>query len=248
MNELQRYFVYNRNLEEDSRHLTICFYHAGGSAISYKKWVDFEPDVVFAPIELPGRGVRAKEACICDFTELVEQLVPIVKEAVARRSYSIFGHSLGSALAFKVEHLLEKRYNLQARKLIVAGRHGPNIEDPSSFRIEMGEKALVEEIKSLNEETAHIYDNQDFLDYFLPIIHNDYKLHEDFRYEDELVQADICAHAGSEDTFSGYKYMKEWEKVTQGSFTIREFTGNHFFVHNLGEDYIREVVRELISR
>ncbi len=244
MYDLNKYFVYNKNLDSDPRHLVICFYHAGGNAAAYKKWVDKSESVVFAPVELSGRGMRNQEKSLVSFDNLVEELVPVIEQAVRGRSYSFFGHSMGAAIAFKVEHFLEKRYGFVAENIFVAGRHGPNIEDPGTFRISMGDAALIHELKSMSKENSFIYDNQEFLDFFLPIIRDDYILHEDFAYRDEVIKAPITAHAGSDDYPAGAGFMEEWAKVTEGGFNIREFIGGHFFVHELGDFYMRELEEE----
>ncbi|MBN7773932.1 thioesterase II family protein [Clostridium aminobutyricum] len=243
-----RLFPYNKELGDREKHVVVCFHHAGGNGAAFRNWMKVHTGhpAEFVPVELAGHGYRRREPLLDRFNDVVRDLVDGVADLVKNRSYSFFGHSMGAALAFAVEHELEHRYHLKANKVIVAGRFAPAMEDPGHFRVSMGEEALLKEVKKLNPENSYIYENEEFVDFFLPIIRDDYALHEDYQYTGEIIHAPIVAHSGSEDVDSRYEHMKPWEEVTNGSFKIKEFQGNHFFPHNLGERYIEEILHEVL--
>lgn len=241
-------FPYNKELKEGDKAL-ICFHHAGGTGAAFWKWIHQggQDGIAYLPIELSGHGHRRAEELPKSYQQLVEELLVDLPEFLMDKKYSFFGHSMGAALAFSLEHRLEKDYGLQAEKVIVAGRFAPMIEDPGEFRISMGDEALLKEMKELNPENAPLYDNREFMEFFLPVIRRDYAIHEEFAYQGERIKAPISAHCGSCDPESSKQYMKPWEEVTQGDFTLKEFQGNHFFPYALGREYQEEILRELLT-
>lgn len=239
-------FPYNKKENLAAKKLVICFHHAGGSGAAFQKWMGYNGgDIEFMPLELPGHGFRRKEESIKKFKATIENVSSEISSLLKGREYVLFGHSMGAAMAFAVEYKLENEYGLKANKIIVAGRFSPVIEDPGDFRVAMGDEALVKEILRLDSKNAEIYNNEELLNFFMPIIKNDYELHEDFVYSGEKIEASIIAHTGQDDYESSYKYMNSWNEVTNGLFKIVEYEGGHFFPHHLGNKYIEDIIEEV---
>ncbi|MCR5666535.1 MAG: thioesterase [Eubacterium sp.] len=221
-----------------------CFHHAGGSVVIFNKWRNASPHVEIVPVEIPGRGPRIDEECMTDFGALTQQLADAIAQVYDGRSFFIYGHSLGSAIAFETTYLLESRYDLRPEKLFVAGRHAPHKEDPSTFQCSQGIEALKEDLLfqgMLDEET--IEDGM-FQKVFLPIIFNDYKLHERYEYCGSTIETPIVTLSGTEDVNATKEIMKSWAEVTNGSFTQYEYAGNHFFPYEESE---QQVVHTLLQ-
>lgn len=247
MNREDQWFPIKQKSNVEKKYRVFCFHYAGGSSTVYKNWVINDYPVEFIPVELPGRGTRICETCIEDFDTLIDELVPNLKKSIDERPFFFYGHSMGAAIAFKAAHKLHKLYGIYPEKLIVAGRHAPHREDPSTFKIHMGEAALIEELKRLEGTPKEVLENEELLQFILPLIKNDYKLHESFNYYGEKVSIPIIAHAGSKDFEANMDEMKHWKEVTGKAFEIKEFKGNHFFVQALGDEYISEIIKIVMS-
>ncbi|MGD8400920.1 MAG: alpha/beta fold hydrolase [Bacillota bacterium] len=219
-----------------------CFHYAGGSSAVFKHWARGGLPVAFIPVELPGRGTRISEPCPDEVASLLAELIPSLTAAIADRPFCLFGHSMGAVLAFEVAYLLRNQYGLQADKLIVAGRQAPHYPDPFEFKTYMGDEALIRELRRLGGTADQILESSEILQFLLPMIRSDYKLHESYIYRGQKLDIPIIAHTGRHDADAGAAVMKHWEEVTDGPFELHEFDGNHFFVQNLGEKYLRELI------
>lgn len=228
----------------DARHKVFCLHHAGGSTFAYRNWIDSRIPVNFQPVELPGRGYNADLPCREDFGPLMDELAAAIHGRLkASEPFSLFGHSMGAAMAFALECILERVYSRTASAVIVAARHCVNAEDPGLFRIHMGDGELLNEMKKMNPEQAELYDQPEFQNYFLPIIHHDYQLHENYHYDRRQIRPVIYAHAGLSDPDYSPQIMHRWGEVTSGEARVEAFEGDHFFVQKLGNAYRDRVVQ-----
>ncbi|CQR73884.1 Linear gramicidin dehydrogenase LgrE [Sporomusa ovata DSM 2662] len=233
-------FGYNR---DSKKARVFCFHYAGGSAAAFKHWTISCLTVEFIPVELPGKGTRISEPCFEKFDCLIEELLSGLMTAINNRPFYFFGHSMGAIIAFEAAYQLKCKYGIQPEKLIVAGRHAPHHPDPSMFKSHMDDEALIGELKRLNGTPREIMENKEILQFLLPIIRSDYRLHESYCYRGQKLNLPIIAHAGKRDYEANAAIMKYWNEVTDGPFALKEFDGNHFFVQNLGEEYLSELIR-----
>ncbi|MBD8499352.1 thioesterase II family protein [Paenibacillus arenosi] len=236
-------FGCNRNLDNVDR--VICFHYAGGSTSAFKRWTTSKLPVEFIPVELPGRGTRMSEPCMESFDELIEQLVANLIKVLDYRRFHFYGHSMGAAIAFETAYQLQHRYGIQPEQLIVAGRHAPQHPDPSLFKSYMSDEDLLHEMKRLNGTPKEILDNREIMQFLLPMIRSDYKLHESYNYRGHKLNIPIIAHAGKDDHDANPSIMQYWKDVTYGEFELQAYEGNHFFVQQLGEQYLSELINKV---
>ncbi|RED85337.1 thioesterase II family protein [Cohnella phaseoli] len=224
------------------------FHYAGGSSSAFRHWAAHRRPVACIPVELPGRGTRVSESCLEHIDELMERLLPELAAAIADAPFYLYGHSMGAAIAFEAACRLRSEWGLRPEKLFVAGRHAPHRPDPSSFRIEMGDDALIAELRRLNGTPQEVLDNEELLRFLLPTIRSDYRLHESCRYRGQKLDVPLVAHAGKLDFEAGPETMAHWRDATDKAFELKAFEGDHFFVQRLGEDYVSELLRDATYR
>ncbi|MBE6089939.1 MAG: thioesterase [Clostridium beijerinckii] len=247
MNKLEEWFPFSSSNNYGKMGKVICFYYAGGSSLVYKSWAKADCPFEFIPVELPGRGTRILETCIENFDKLIDELLPNLLKIIDEKPFYFYGHSMGAAIAFEVSYKLQRLHGRKPEKLIVAGRHAPHKKDPSKYRSHMGDKALIQELVRLNGTPKEVLENKELLNFILPIIKSDYKISESYSYHGEKINVPVIAHAGADDKEASVEVMKYWGEVTDGSFQIKEFPGDHFFVQSLGEKYLLELVDSIMS-
>lgn len=234
-------------LRDKEKHKVFCFHHAGGSASTFRDWMIYDTKIDIFSIELPGKATRMTEDYISNYQELVPKIAEAINEVTCEQEYSLYGHSMGAMIAFKTAYMLQNNYNNKPRSLIVAGRHAPmdNIKD--RYQTYMEDDKLIKELKRNNGTPSEILENEEILKVIIPSIKRDYKLNESLDYQEEVIDIPIIAHVGKEDIDANKKLMDRWELVTTDKFYIKEFNGNHFFLHDLGLDYYDEVVNNIMN-
>lgn len=228
--------------------MVFCFHHAGGTAAVYRKWQELNDGALaFVPVELPGKGCRMDEEYICD----MQALTVIAAEAVERfadgRRIVFYGHSMGSAVAFRTAYEMEKFRSDKPELLIVSGRHSPCIHISDRYTTDMDDEALINELTVMGGTPREILENRVLMDYLIPRIKNDYRLNESFTYGGQTVNIPIYAYAGTMDTDASYDMLDDWEKVTSCGLKKREFEGNHFFLFDLGRPYVSMLKKRICS-
>ncbi len=225
-----------------------CFHHAGGSSLIFNRWKKFSPIINVIPIEIPGHGVRMSEKCLTDFNQLVNMLTDEVKKLCGDGNIYLYGHSLGSAIAFEVTKKLEKKYGFEISKLFVAGRHPPFMKDPSEYRTSDGIEALKKDLLRLGMVTSENLSDKVFQETFLPIIYADYRLHENYRYKGGTVNVPVVAFSGSDDESAPKDIVSGWREVTKSTFRQYQFYGGHFFPYNESEKEVMNTILREIKR
>ena len=246
-NKFQHFFRGNLNFHKPN---LFCFHHAGGNARVYHDWTK-EKDVNIISIELPGRGQRIHEELQTDDVKVTEEIASAIASLYQKNSkkhrFSLFGHSLGAILAFSVAHILIEKYDLHPTCLFVAGRHAPQDIDPSGYHSDMGEEALIEELKLIGETPLELLENEEYCSFAIPIIYKDYKLSESFKATRKKLPIPIIAHFGKNDIDASEKHMNNWQHVTTSNFKTEGFEGGHFFLLNKTLNYSSILSKEMMK-
>jgi surfactin synthase thioesterase subunit len=235
------------SINNSKKHKVFCFHHAGGSASTYRPWMRYDTDIDIFPIELPGKGTRMAEDYIFDYEELIPQVAEAINRVANTGDYSLYGHSMGAMMAFKIAYILQNEYDNKPTSLTVAGRHAPMDIINDRYKTHMPDDELIKELKRNNGTPREILENEEILKIIIPSIKNDYKLNELLDYKNEVIDIPIIAHSGKEDFDARKKVMERWELVTSKMFIIKEFEGNHFFLHELGKDYYDNMLESILG-
>lgn len=245
MKVTNKWFPFGYEKESD-KPMVFCFHCAGGNSAFYREWSK-NLVVNFVPVELPGRGRRISEPCSEDMEKLIEELVIPILIASEGKNYYFYGHSMGALIAFATAHKIEEKYHSSPQKLIVAGRTAPNYSDNARFKSYMDNTALLKELRRLKGTPEEILNNDEIMDFMIPVIRNDYMLLESYHYNGQILDIPIVAHAGSNDEDASLEEMEHWKEVTSKSCITQEFNGNHFFVQTLGDYYMQAVVNTIFE-
>jgi surfactin synthase thioesterase subunit len=240
VNDFENWFPFNKFGEAGKDAVMIfCFHHAGGSAAVYRKWqLQSDYNTVFVPVELPGKGCRMGEKYIYDMTKLSELAAEAVDRFADGRRIVFYGHSMGAAVAFRTAYEMEKRNMNSPEILIVSGRHSPCVHLPDRFNTSMDDDALINELTIMGGTPENVLKNRELMKYLIPHIRNDYKLNESFNYNGEMISVPVYAYAGTLDHDAAFNMLDDWNNVTTAYLKKREFEGNHFFLFNLGSQYV----------
>ncbi|MFE0777754.1 thioesterase II family protein, partial [Streptomyces sp. NPDC058861] len=160
----------------------VLFPHAGGSAGFFTPLARaLAPAVRVLAVQYPGRLERRAHPPAGDVRELARHALAAVAEAVAGTPAGdgtaplvLFGHSMGSLVAFEAALLAERGHGPAPAALLASGGRAPDLTrvDPAILR---SDDSLVEEVLLLGGTDRAVLDDPDLRELILPALRADYR-------------------------------------------------------------------------
>ena len=207
---------------------------AGGSCYSFdflKK--DFDGDIEFIALELPGRGKRFNEPLLKSKKEAIDDYCKQIKSLSNGSSFVIYGHSMGASLALGVVAKLEQA-GYYPKRLVVSGNAGPGVQKKENvIRYLLDDFQFKEELRSLGGIPEEVLTNSILYDFFAPIMRADFECIEKKSAENQnidILQTPIYAMMGSEEECCDA--ITNWTSFTSANFEYKILKGNHFFIYD----------------
>ena len=224
--------VYDRGYWMETIKL-FCFPYAGASAMVYNNWrKSLNSHIQLVPIELAGRGTRYSEDYYQDFNEMVEDVYHIVKDQIDDQSpYALFGHSMGSWLAFELTYKIMSEQRHPPMHVFFSARRAPHLPNDELDVNGLSMESVKETIFKLGGTPKEIYENDEMMNAFLPIIYADFKVMNTFKYvnREEKLPCAISVMSGKEDKEISISNLLGWKEHSQLGCKIYRLPGGHFF-------------------
>lgn len=207
-----------------------CLPYAGASAMAYLRWRRSAPSWLdIRPLELPGRGSRASEPLATDLVDLAAQLARELRGETGR-AYALFGHSMGSLLAFELACALRAQGLPLPRALLVSGGAAPAHRDYLRFRAPMSDEQLLDELARLQGTPDEALQDPELMRLALPVLRADFLLCGRYRYQPIApLQCPLHVLAGSQDKASETQLLA-WRELAAADFSLKLFDAGHFFI------------------
>jgi surfactin synthase thioesterase subunit len=211
----------------------IAFTFAGGNKYSFNNL--FQKEWKKVVLEYPGRGARMTESLLTDMKAIIADVYPKVKQEIATsEAYIIYGHSMGSMVAYEVCKRIEKDGLPLPAKLIINGVKGPQ-HCKEKIISNLSDHDFWDEITQLGGIPDEIGSDPELVDFFAPILKADYKCVEGYQYDavSPVINVPIDVFYGSEEDITEEE-VAGWKEVSSKAVNITELSGNHFFIfeHN----------------
>lgn len=215
------------------RHKTInlfCIPFAGGSYYSYAEFPRYMADFIHViPVEPPGRGRRLSEPLLDDIHEISHDLF---KQMICKinRPYAIFGHSVGAWLGYLLMKRIMRENIPGPVHFFASGRGGPSKQRKGLNRHQLPRKELVELLMEFDGMPLEVFENEELMDFFEPIIRADFRANDGYVYEEsDAFDVPITVIIGLNEKTS-YEEALAWQKETTQKIEITRFPGGHFFI------------------
>lgn len=215
-----------------------CFPSAGGTAQTYHSWSKYVNSAIeLVPIELSGRGRRYSQPLFTHLADIVEDVFSIIQPDIDQKPYMIFGHSMGSLIAYELSKKLKQCGNQTPLHIFFSGRSSPN--QPTKIkRSHLPDEELKKEIFQFGGTPKELLADPDFVSLFLPVIRADMKAVETYPTEGKItpLHCRFSIFNGKQDHL--VTNPKEWSLYTTKEIEVQFFEGGHFYLH----DHAKEVV------
>ena len=245
------WIAHSSNREQANMNL-ICFPFPGGSASYFANWSSSIPDSInVCPVLYPMRERRRKEAMP---ESLIEMAISFVEENMYlfEKPYGIFGYCAGSVMGYEVAKYLQAKKGIEPILMSFASANAPcyaaseavvksdDIDENEIFMNYIRENNIFDE-KFIN--------NPMFYSYYFPIMKADWMLLSSYRFEPSIkkFRCPIDVSFGSDDGRVSIEQMKEWAILSEGEFSLHEFSGGHFFVNEQYEALCNQISNKMIK-
>jgi len=218
----------------------ICLPYAGGGAQIYRNYGQELPaDVEVCAVQLPGRERRIREPALESVDAIVDHLAPVLGPE-AEVPYVVFGHSLGALVGFELVRRLRSEGYPLPRRLFACAHRAPHLPDPDPPIHQLPNDRFIEELRGLNGTPQAVFDSQELLDLFLPVLRADFTAAETYIYRSGApLPCAITAIGGTGDNMISREAMQAWREHTSGDFELHFVEGDHFFIHQRHKDVMR---------
>ncbi|HEU5226874.1 MAG TPA: thioesterase II family protein [Ktedonobacteraceae bacterium] len=227
-----------------------CFPYAGGGASLFRNWANRLPgEVEVCAVQLPGREDRLAEPAFTRMLPLIEALASALSPYLQDKPCAFFGHSMGAFVSFELARYLRKHHtHAGPLQLFVSAQRAPQLPDPEPPIHALPDNELIEELRDLNGTPTEILQNVEVLELTLPLLRADFAICETYHFiPGAPLLCPIFACGGIDDKDIDREKISAWREQTQGSFTLRMFPGDHFFLHRSQTELLQAIYQQLTS-
>lgn len=222
-----------------------CFPHAGGGTLLYRSWQSRISGVT--PACLPGREHRLREPAFEDMPELIPALADAISPHL-NHPFAFFGHSMGAAIAFELARELQERKLPSPQALVVSAARAPRFRLNHVPGPDPTDEEFIAELRRLQGVPAELLDSPDAMRILLPVLKADARLYRRYVYRaGPRLGMPVYAYTGRADPNVRMEHIEPWREQTTGRFTVREFDGGHFYLHERRDEFLTVLAGDLDS-
>lgn len=233
---------------DDPQVRLVVLHHAGGSHVSYRRWARLLPAGWEAClVDAPGRGHAAHLALPRTMDELVRQLVREIVPLVDR-PFAVFGHSMGAAIGFALCVELRRRGLPLPVWLGVSAHPGPRTPGlRHTVDIHrLGPAAFRTALHRLGGLPAAVLVDDDLWERIEPLVRADLEASVGWRPATvDVLPVPVTAYCGRTDPVASRAAMHRWAVHTDRFLGVREFPGDHFYLHGARDAVVADVVADV---
>lgn len=211
-----------------------CLPYAGSSSMTYYQWNKFlDKDIDLQPVELAGRGSRIDSPLYDSINGAAQDVCCSIKNQIKNTPYAIFGHSMGSWIAFELYYELKKSGLRMPEHIFFSGNRAPHLNSRRNKIIHnLPENEFKNAILKLGATPKVVFEDRALADIFVPLIRADYKITETYLYTagKSKLECGVSVLCGEDDMISEDD-IEAWRDHVLNEVDIVYFNGGHFFLN-----------------
>ena len=225
-----------------------CLPAAGSGASSYRNWSDELPaHIEVLPIQPPGREDRFAEEPLRRMEDMVKSLIDSLRPFMSDLPFAFFGHSLGGIVALEVTRDLAGRRGPLPCHVIISARPAPHLRLRRVPVAQLSSEELTEWLRHVHGTSEIVLQSREMMDLLLPAMRADLEIDDTYRSApDPVLACPLTVLGGLRDEEARPEELKEWERYTSCSFTLRLVEGDHFFPFNEARSSALAAVEEAL--
>ncbi|MDY6934985.1 MAG: thioesterase domain-containing protein [Spirochaetota bacterium] len=227
-----------------------CFPYSGGTAQVFLPFARSLPvSMGLYALEMPGRGRRFRENLPDSISSVVDEAIHGLIPLLDTKEYVLFGHSLGSLIAFETARVLKGKGSHMPMHIFVSGARSPQTPMRDELIHYLPDDDFVNKLKKIGGTPQEVLQNKEMLELLIPMLRNDFRMYEVYKYEeDEPLGCPITAIGGLQDKRVTSDDVEGWSVHTSVSFTKHMLNGDHFIIHTHLKDIIDIIINTLAHK
>ncbi|WP_417831824.1 thioesterase II family protein [Terasakiella sp.] len=226
-------------MEFQAHHATaqkvICLPHAGCGAAAFKTLTgDFFHNRDMVVVQYPGRETRMRDPFVRDMHDLVDDIVQALIPHMTD-PYILFGHSMGSKVAYEVIQRLQVQKERMPDKMVVSCSPAPHRPSGLNNAFQESDDLFLRYLKRLGGVPDELLAIPDLLNMVLPILRADFELL--YRYQApanaEKIKCALSAIGSAQDVSVKVQDVAHWQDLCAEKFDLIPVEGGHFYFSNL---------------
>ncbi|GAA0960546.1 thioesterase II family protein [Actinocorallia libanotica] len=219
----------------------VCFPHAGGSAVAYRTWGKAaSPALEVHAVQYPGRADRIREPMMSDARQAA-RLIAAALAPLTDRPLALFGHSMGTILAYETALALQAR-GVPPAHLFLSGAPAVHLRDESGNPADKDDDALVAHLVELGGTDGAALSDPELRALVLPYVRADYRLIQKYAHRPgPRLTCPVTGLAGDADPHGTVEKVARWGELTDGAFELKAFPGDHFYLNDRQEELLAEI-------
>ncbi len=225
-----------------------CLPYAGGNERIYFGWNRYAGEhLEVVPVELKGRGRRFNEGFYNDVEEAVDDIFTFVKNSADDKDYALYGHSMGSLLAYELYYKILQENFTPPKHIFFSGYKSPDIKRKDKVIHDLPNDEFVKELVNLGGTPKELFENDELIEFFTPVIRNDFKIVEKYEYvqKQDKIKCDISVFNGKDDDVKLHEILA-WKNHAGKGFKAHHFNGDHFFINDNAREIVNLICHTLI--
>lgn len=220
----------------------ICFPYAGGSATTYMDWIKWLPEnIEVIGIQPPGRASRIFEPAFKEMDKLIADLIVNISDSL-RKPYVVFGHSLGSRVAFELMNQCKKHRLRLPSHFIASGSRGPQFRCAKTDIYDLPDNEFLQELENLNGTPKEILKNKEIMEICLPLLRADFELADNYYFSEKCIfDLPVSIFNGETDSDITKEQLNGWSEFFTITANKHTFHGDHFFVESNKQNVVLRV-------
>jgi surfactin synthase thioesterase subunit len=193
-------------------------------------------------VQLPGRANRLREPALTSIRSIVDSLVPVLAPLLDL-PFAFFGHSMGAVVASETTRALSTAGANLPQHLFVSSRRPPHVPDKAPPLHLLSDDAFVSEInRRYGGIPPEVAAQADVLALLLPGLRADIRALETYEPECTVpLPCPISAFGGTHDPLTPHEHLEAWRSVTQSTFRVQLFAGDHFYLESRRADVLADL-------
>ncbi|HEY7403808.1 MAG TPA: thioesterase domain-containing protein [Candidatus Angelobacter sp.] len=223
-----------------------CFPHVGAGPSIFNNWpAAWAPEnVELWGVRLPGREQRLSEMPFRRMAPLIDALYEAISPQLSG-TYSFYGHSLGSIIAFEMARRIRREGKAGPACLLVSAHTAPQLGLRRPPLHTLPDNEFKESLRRLAGTPEEVLQDEDLMSIVMQVLRADFEVDETYSYTEEpALECPIAAFGGVDDLDVPRPDLEAWSANTSREFSLHMMEGDHFFVFR-SPDFLARLSQEL---